>query len=66
MLAPVASIVGVVLFWYALWYTCCALHGYYGQSWPRIQAKFVALSCAYLVCFLLALTGTMVISALVT
>jgi len=63
---PVASIGGVVLFWYAIWYTCCALHAYYGQSWPRTLVKFVAVAFAYLVCLGLTLSGTMVVSALVT
>jgi hypothetical protein len=66
VLAPIASLGGVVLFWYALWYTCCALHGYYAQSWPRTLVKFVAVGLAYLVCIGLALSGTMLISALVT
>jgi hypothetical protein len=66
VLEPVAAIGGVVLFWYALWYIICALRGYYGQSWPRTLVKFVAVGGAYLACFILALSGTMVISALVT
>jgi hypothetical protein len=63
-LAP--AIGGVVLFWYALWYICTALRGYYEQSWPRTLVKFVAIGFAYTTCFILALAGTMVISALVT
>ncbi len=62
-LEPVAAVGGVVLFWYSLWYTCCALRGYYGQSWPRTFVKFVAVAVSYLGCFILALSGTMIISA---
>jgi hypothetical protein len=66
VLDPVASLGGVILFWYALWYVCFAMRNYYGQGWPRTLVKFALVMTAYLVCFALSLTGTLVLSALVT
>jgi hypothetical protein len=42
------------------------LCGYHGQSWPRTLAEFLAIAFAYLASLVLALLGTVVISALVT
>jgi hypothetical protein len=62
----VASVSAMVLFWYAVWYVCFAMRNYYGQAWPRTLVKFAVVMSAYLVCFALSLTGTLVLSALVT
>jgi hypothetical protein len=66
ILASVASVISVALFWYAVWYVCCAMHRFYGQGWTRTGMKFVAVGIVYLICFALAMAGTLVISALVT
>jgi len=65
-LDPVASLTGMVLFFYALWYSFSALRNYYGQGRTRTLAKFAAIAIAYLACFTLFLIATLALSALVT
>jgi hypothetical protein len=65
-LDTVVTLCGIVLFCYAVWYVYAAMRNYYGQSRPRTLLKFVAVGSAYLVCLLLSVGGTMVLSALMT
>jgi Protein of unknown function (DUF3667) len=66
VLDTMASLGGMVLFGYAIWYVCFAMRNYYGQPWPRTLLKIAVVVSAYSFCFLLSLTGTLVLSALVT
>lgn len=64
--APLSSLVSLLLFGYAVWYVYAALRTYYGQGRGRTLLKYTAVVIAYLVCFGLSLLGTMILSALVT
>jgi hypothetical protein len=65
-LAALASIGGTILFWYAVWYVYAAMHKYYQQSRARTLGKFALVAIAYLICFSLSLSGTLLLSALLT
>jgi len=66
LLEPLARIGGVALVGYAAWYVYAALHRYYGQSRARTFGKFIVVIVAYLACFALSLTGTLLLSALIS
>lgn len=60
-----AGLAGAVAF-YAIWYPYKSMRRYYGQSRGITLIKFALIGAAYLVCLLLTLAGTAVISVLET
>jgi hypothetical protein len=48
---------------YALWYVYRAMRRYYGQGRALTLVKYTVLGCAYFVCLLITVIGTVVVSA---
>ncbi len=62
----VATIGGMILFWYGLWYVYAAMRRCYLQGRARTLGKAALLMVAYSTCLVLALGGTVLLSAVLT
>lgn len=66
LLTWLASLGEFILFCYIVWYIYAAIRNYYQQGRARSLGKFAVVVIAYLVCFILSLNGTLLLSALLT
>jgi hypothetical protein len=56
-------VAGIAVPVYALWYVYRAMRRYYGQGRALTLVKYSMLGCAYFVCLLITVLGTVVVSA---
>jgi hypothetical protein len=61
---PLVTFGGLAVFGYACWYVYRATRRYYGQGRVLTVVKLALVGVAYVVCLLLTLLGTVVVSAL--
>jgi Protein of unknown function (DUF3667) len=61
---PIVTFGGLAVFFYACWYVYRATRRYYGQGRALTLVKLALVGVAYVVCLLLTLLGTVVVSAL--